>query len=92
MTEEDRAMPAHPDRLAVVAARAGTASHLVDLSQGQKDTSLCGVPTAFGQPVAWFALAGCKRCARAAARQGFTTVNDVDGERLELVNVIDGLP
>lgn len=89
-SDEDPARPAHPARLSVVAARAGTAPHLLDMSDGGRDRSLCGVPTAPGRPVGWFSLAGCKRCVKAALRQGCTVVDDIDGDSVQLDAVLEG--
>ncbi|GAA2735259.1 hypothetical protein GCM10009867_17160 [Pedococcus aerophilus] len=84
MTPAPDQPPAHPARLAVVASPAGTVPHLVDLSGGDQATALCGTATAFGRACAWFALAGCKRCVKAATRRGFTHVEDIDGDTVEL--------
>ena len=87
----DQTHPAHPGRLAVVASPAGTVPHLVDLSEGDQSKALCGTATAFGRACAWFALAGCKRCAKAAISRGFTHVNDIDGDTVDLADAARGV-
>ena len=86
----DKTHPAQPGRLAVVASPAGTVPHLVDLSEGDRTTALCGTETAFGRACAWFALAGCKRCTKVANRQGITRVNDIDGDIVNLADAAGG--
>jgi hypothetical protein len=59
----------HATGVAVVASQAGTSPHQVDLARAET-MSLCGVGVDFTAAYAWFGMAGCKKCAKAAIGRG----------------------
>jgi fatty acid/phospholipid biosynthesis enzyme len=65
----------------VVNTAGGTSTHL-SLKSGS-GTTLCG-----RQPArvarAWFLLSGCKKCSKAAIKQGIATITDTDGTLIDL--------
>ena len=65
----------------VVNTAGGTATHL-SLKSGS-GTTLCGQPSA-RVALAWFLLSGCKKCSRAAIKQGIATITDTDGTLIDL--------
>ena len=71
----------------VVGSRSGTSPHLVDLASRQA-TALCGVGVDFAAVGAWFGMAGCKKCARLAIGRGLSEVADIDGEVVQLQEVL----
>lgn len=71
----------------VVGSRSGTSLHLVELAARQA-TSLCGVGVDFAAVRAGFGVAGCKKCARLAIGRGLSEVADVDGDVVQLHEVL----
>lgn len=74
--------------LVVVDSPGGIQPHLADAAtlMDPDASTLCG--NMIGRPSrTWFALAGCKRCARSALCAGDTALVDVDGEEIDLAEV-----
>lgn len=78
----------HPTGIGVIASRVGTSPHLVDLT-ARTDRSLCGVGLDFTASCAWFGMVGCKKCARLGLRGGLTEICDIDGEMVQLHDVVE---
>jgi hypothetical protein len=65
----------------VVNTAGGTSTHLV-LNSAMAMT-LCGQKTG-SVARAWFLLSGCKKCSKAAIKQGIATITDTDGSLIDL--------
>ncbi len=58
--------------------------HLTQLGHEADCRTLCGLSEVQQRVRGWFALIGCKKCARAATRLGIAVITDTDGERINL--------
>jgi hypothetical protein len=67
----------------VVNTAGGTSTHLA-LKSGSGNT-LCGQQSA-RVARAWFLLSGCKKCSKAAHKQGIATITDTDGTLIDLAS------
>lgn len=68
----------------VVNTPGGTSTHLA-LKSSQSTGTLCGQQSAHVAR-AWFLLSGCKKCAKAALKQGIATITDTDGTLIDLAS------
>lgn len=67
----------------------GTSTHL-SLKSGS-GTTLCG-QKAGSVARAWFLLSACKKCSKAALKQGIATVTDTDGTLIDLATTTETKP
>lgn len=65
----------------VVKTSGGTSTHLA--LKAAPATTLCGQDSRFVAR-AWFLLSGCKKCSKAAIKQGIATITDTDGTLIDL--------
>jgi len=65
----------------VVNTAGGTSTH--PSFESGSDTTLCGQQSA-RVAHAWFLLSGCKKCSKAAIKQGIATITDTDGPLIDL--------
>lgn len=68
----------------VVNTPGGTSTHLA-LKSSQSAGTLCG-QQATRVARAWFLLSGCKKCSKAALKQGIATITDTDGTLIDLAS------
>ena len=73
----------------VVSTAGGTSTHL-SLKSG-RGTTFCGQQSA-RVARAWFLLSGCKKCSRAAIKQGIATITDTDGTLVDLTTNTEVTP
>lgn len=74
----------------VVNTPGGTSTHLA-LKFSQSTGTLCGQQVA-RVARAWFLLSGCKKCAKAALKQGIATITDTDGTLIDLASNAEAGP
>jgi hypothetical protein len=65
----------------VVTTAGGTSTHLA--LNSALVTTLCSQKTG-AVARAWFLLSGCKKCSKAAIKQGIATITDTDGTLIDL--------
>ncbi|MFF2842416.1 hypothetical protein [Paenarthrobacter sp. NPDC057981] len=65
----------------VVNTAGGTSTHLA--LKSALFTTLCGQKTG-GVARSWFLLSGCKKCSKAALKQGIATITDTDGTLIDV--------
>lgn len=74
----------------VVSTPGGTSTHLA-LKSSQSSGTLCGQQVArIAQ--AWFLLSGCKKCSKAALKQGIAVITDTDGTLIDLATHAEVTP
>jgi hypothetical protein len=66
----------------VVHTPGGTSTHLA-LKSALVTTTLCGQKTG-SVSRAWFLLSGCKKCSKAALKQGIAIITDTDGTLIDI--------
>lgn len=74
----------------VVNTSGGSSTHLA-LKSAQVATTLCGQRAAYVAR-AWFLLSGCKKCSKAAVKQGIATITDTDGRLIDLATNTETKP
>lgn len=77
----------------MVSSPGGLSVHLIEpreLHTSPAPTALCG-SKASQKTRTWFALNGCRRCCRAALKQGIVAVVDTDGRIVKIDNVLNGI-
>lgn len=79
----------HTQHVMVVNTAGGTSTHL-SLKSGS-GTTLCGLQSA-RVARAWFLLSGCKKCSKAALKQGIATITDTDGTLIDLATHTEAEP
>lgn len=67
----------HGPDILVVDTLGGNQPHLALLDDPY--LTFCGVETSWPSRT-WFALTGCKRCAKSARKKGIAAITDVDGD------------
>jgi hypothetical protein len=67
--------------VSVVRTSGGTSTHLA--LNSALTTTLCGQKAGL-VAVDWFLLTGCKKCSKAALKQGIATITDTDGSLIDL--------
>lgn len=72
------------DDVIVVHTSGGTSTHLA-LKSAMVTTTLCGQKAGFPSS-AWFLLSGCKKCSKAAIKQGIATITDTDGTLIDIAS------
>lgn len=65
----------------VVNTAGGTSTHLA--LKSALATTLCGQKTG-SLARAWFLVSGCKKCSKAALKQGIATITDTDGTLIDV--------
>lgn len=73
----------------VVNTAGGTSTHLS--LKSALATTLCGQQSA-RMARAWFLLSGCKKCSKAALKQGIATITDTDGSLIDLATNTETQP
>ncbi|WP_018771445.1 hypothetical protein [Arthrobacter sp. 162MFSha1.1] len=74
----------------VVNTPGGTSTHLA-LKSSQSSGTLCGQQVA-RVAMAWFLLSGCKKCSKAALKQGIAVITDTDGTLIDLATHTEVTP
>src|SRR4051794_32950695 len=74
----------------VVNTAGGTSTHLA-LKSARAATTLCGQQGAYVSR-AWFLLSGCKKCSKAAVKQGIATITDTGGTLIDLATNTETKP
>ncbi|TQS88578.1 hypothetical protein EU811_20715 [Arthrobacter sp. TS-15] len=74
----------------VVHTPGGNATHLA-LKSAMVTTTLC-CQTAGSLSRAWFLLSGCKKCSKAALKQGIATITDTDGTLIDVATYTEVTP
>ncbi|TQJ36703.1 hypothetical protein [Arthrobacter sp. SLBN-122] len=74
----------------VVNTPGGTSTHLA-LKSSQSSGTLCGQHVA-RVARAWFLLSGCKKCSKAALKQGIAVITDTDGTLIDLATHTEATP
>jgi fatty acid/phospholipid biosynthesis enzyme len=67
----------------------GTSTHLA--LKSALATTLCGQQAAYVSG-AWFLLSGCKKCSKAALKQGVATITDTNGILIDLASSTEATP